>query len=58
MCFVYFQILLGVFYKMESVVLVEDVCPLHGEYDGYDDFMKKTKDNFNTVIITSINYVK
>lgn len=49
---------MGVFYKMESVVLIEDVCAEKGEYDSYDEYMKKTKENYKTVIIISINHAK
>lgn len=42
---------MGVFFKIEVLALVEDVCPLKGEYNGYDDFMNKTSENYNTVII-------
>lgn len=57
-CFAYFQALMGYFYKIESVILIEDVCPLKGEYNSYKEFMEKTKKNYNTVIRISINYAK
>lgn len=43
---------------MECVALVEDVCAHKGEYNNYDEFMKKTKENYNTVIIISLIYAK
>ncbi|KAG6451194.1 hypothetical protein O3G_MSEX006973 [Manduca sexta] len=42
-------VLMGIFYKMETLVLIEDVEP--EEYTDYDDFIAKTKANYSIVAI-------
>lgn len=44
------QLFMGLFYYIEAIVLLEDVEA--EEYEDYDDFIKKTENNFRAVSIT------
>lgn len=37
---------MGIFYKLEAPVLLEDVDPRSGTYGDYDDFINITTENY------------
>lgn len=41
------KVLMGILYKIETITLLEDVEA--EEYDDYEDFIKKTQENYSTV---------
>lgn len=47
---------MGIFFKVEAIVLIEDVVP--EEYADFADFMKKTKENYAIVRILNIRKLK
>ncbi|OWR46074.1 hypothetical protein KGM_211785 [Danaus plexippus plexippus] len=44
-------IVMGIFFKMEVLAFIEETEPHNDEYDDFDDFMKKTKENYQKVAI-------
>lgn len=40
---------MGIFFKMEVLAFIEETEPHNDEYDDFDDFMKKTKENYQKV---------